>query len=405
MPAMTIAWWLACAAWLVWCSACGYPSLAARDAGGGDDATGSSPGIDAAIDAAIDASPDARLFCYGTGIVQVCFAAAPTQPLTLFDNSPIDTSAPPSSTPGTCAPVASGGGGYCVIVATTVTFDGEVRAIGPKPLVVVASDAIMVTTIGAIDVASHRGLVYEIGAGGDPTICAAGTLPTKAATSGGGGAGGSLAGRGGNGGNGGDGGNAGISGPVVTTFPELRGGCPGQDGAEAVTSTRGVRGHGGGAVYLIAGNTITVQGTINASGESGAQGGVVGGAGGAGGGGGGAGGMIGFDAPTISATGVILASGGGGGGASGQGVGTAGNPGADPTSTAAAAGGGGGGGLGGGGAAGSARVIGGPGGNASNGAITTGAGGGGGGGGGAAGLIRAPATASFGSGVSPLPTP
>jgi hypothetical protein len=153
-------------------------------------------------------------------------------------------------------------------------------------------------------------------------------------------------------------------------------------------------GHGGGAVFLIAGTKIDIQGGINAAGE----GGTPGIKNSAGGGGGGAGGMIGFDAPMITANSLILAN--GGGGAEGSGTATvAGAPGNDPTTILAAAGGventvqGGDGGNGSAGLAGGSGAAG-----------TSGTGGGGGGGGGA-GLIKAPADATLGANVSPAPTP
>jgi hypothetical protein len=70
---------------------------------------------------------------------------------------------------------------------------------------------------------------------------------------------------------------------------ELRGGCAGYDGGGG--GNRGGRGHGGGAVYLFAGESIQIDGAINASGG----GGFGAGSGQDGGGGGGSGGLIAFD--------------------------------------------------------------------------------------------------------------
>jgi hypothetical protein len=362
-------------------TACSYPPLPPLN---GIDAGTNPP--DARPAAPPDAPPGAQA-CYGTGIVQVCFAAPPTDPLTIENQNPtiIDT-----ANPAMCAATVSGADNYCVLVGTTITVDATLRATGPKPLVLIASDSITVTQL--IDVGSHRSIPEFIGAGADPMTCMSGT---PAGTSGGG-AGGSFTGKGGNGGaapGGGPGGQA-VNGAISIT--ELRGGCPGQAGNGG---GGGAGGHGGGAVYLIAGNRIDITGPgINAAGEGGnpglPSGGVSSGAGG-----GGSGGMIGFDAPTIMCTSLLLANGGGGG--EGSGVTTIGVPGDDPSTTAAAAGGTGGTNNGGDGGDGSTGPAAGPGGNASNG----GAGGGGGGGGGGAGLIKAPATANLGTNVSPAATP
>ena len=335
-------------------------------------------GVDAAPDAP-DAPADAQT-CFGTGLLRICLASAPTVPLIITDPTPIDTSNSPM-----CTAVISGGD-YCVLAGTMISVDVKLRATGARPLVLVARDSI--ATTGGIDVGSHRGAIPETGAGADPVTCQAGTAPVTA----GGGAGGSFAGLGGGGGAGASGSGAGgLPGSSITTIVELRGGCRAQDGAGP---SKGAGGHGGGAVFLIAGTSIEVGGNINAAGEGGGAG--VNNSSGAGGGG--AGGMIGFDAPTIMGTSLVLANGGGGG--EGSGLNTAGNAGFDPSSTAAATGGANGTAAGGDGGNGSAGPAGGPG--AQGLAGTTGGGGGGGGG---AGFIKAPATATLGALVSPPATP
>jgi hypothetical protein len=324
--------------------------------------------------------------CYGTGMVQVCLAAQPTTPLPISSPMTIDTTSSPM-----CAVTVSGGSGYCVLAATTITIEATLRATGTRPLVLVAADSISAPM--SIDVSSHRQPTESIGAGGDLAGCNAGTPPSTGTGTSGGGAGGSFIGAGGNGGlgAGAGGGNGGVHGTAPGIGTVLRGGCPGQDGAG---SSRGAGGHGGGAVFLIAGNIINVGGTINAGGEGGAPG--VSNA--SGGGGGGAGGLIGFDAPTIMVTGVLIAN--GGGGAEGAGNTTSGNPGGDAVSTNAAPGGSNGTATGGDGGSGSAGAAGGPGANGLDGNSS----GGGGGGGGAAGLIKGP-PASLGNNVSPAATP
>jgi len=362
---------------------------------------GSGSGVDAAVDApadatAIDAVPDAppdALFCYGTGIVRICLAAAPTTPFeTLGGTTTIDTTSSPL-----CASVVSGGDNYCVIAATTITIAGTLVATGTKPLVLLATQTITATS--RIDVASHRGGTESIGAGADPADCAAGTAPVNLA----GGAGGSFVGTGGTGGTGAAIGTTtgGVAGTPITALTALRGGCPGQAG---VGSAGGAAGHGGGAVFLIAGTSILVQALINAAGE----GGEGGRAATSGGGGGGAGGMIGFDAPTITVMNLLLASGGGGG--EGSSSFTVGLNGADPSSQTAAPGGDSDTNttsfVGGAGGSGSVANTDGAGGGGSPGAVGnngTNRGGGGAGGGGA-GVITAPLNAVFSNATSPAVT-
>ncbi len=330
--------------------------------------------------------PDAQ-FCYGTTSPTICLAAAPTAPLVIDMATTLDTGTSPL-----CVPTVSGGGGYCVIAATTITIDATLRATGPRPLVLIATNSIMVSANGVIDVGSHRVRAPgspESGAGADPASCGAGTAPTN----GGGGAGGSCAGNGGNGGDGNTTANTGgTPGAAVGGVIELRGGCAGQDG-EGAAIDRGVGGHGGGAVLLIAVSQIDIAGGIAAGGE--------GGGGGqrhdAGGGGGGAGGMIVMDAQMKTFTGLLLANGGAGGEGSGSDV--VGKDGADATTTTAALGGAGGVPGGGDGGDGSAGTIAGAGAEGA----TGGAGGGGGGGG--AGLIKAPSYTIIGADVSPPVTP
>lgn len=354
--------------------------------------------IDASIDAPLDAPPDAppdAATCFGGSFLTVCMQQSPSAPLTVSSLSTIDT-----SSTAFCAPVTSTtrGGDYCVMAATSIAIDALLRAVGTRPLVLIARDSITIGASGMVDVGSHSNPTPQAGAGADPSECAdtAQPGPTAANGTGGGGAGGTFGGMGGAGGPGGgtNGGAAGM-GAFTLALLQLRGGCPGQAGAGGAG---GAGGHGGGAVYLIAGNRIDVQGTISAGGAGGG-----GGAGNpsAGGGGGGAGGLIGFDAPVITASGQLLANGGSGGGGASSSP-SPGSPGSDAVAIGPAAGGAGAppnGGRGGDGSARSTTVIG------ARGSSGGGTGGGGGGGGGAAGMIKAPPSASLGSNVSPAPTP
>ncbi|HSK01108.1 MAG TPA: hypothetical protein VK932_07695, partial [Kofleriaceae bacterium] len=148
-----------------------------------------------------DAPADTR-GCHGTlALTRVCLAAEPASPLTL--SGTIDTAT------AACAPTTMGtAAGACVLAGTTVTIAGIV-AVGPRPLVVVATGGEIDVT-GAIDVASHAG--GELGAGARAGTCNTGT----AATNRGGGAGGSFGFRGGNGGEGSQDPAGGTAGAPIT---------------------------------------------------------------------------------------------------------------------------------------------------------------------------------------------
>jgi hypothetical protein len=334
---------------------------------------------------------DARL-CFGDAPFTVCLAAAPTAPLTLTTAINTDTS-------NLCVATTSGGMGFCVVAGTTITVQSEgptVRATGSKPLVLVASNSI--TVMSPLDVSSHHttnpAANPETGAGADFTGCPA---PATNPANGGGGAGGSFNGVGGSGAAAARANSAGgAPGVAIATVTALRGGCPGQDG-EGAPADLGKGGHGGGAVLLIAGNSINVMAEINASGE----GGRTGNRNTSGGGGAGAGGMIVLDAHTVTNSALLLANGGGGG--EGSGENGAGADGSDPTTATAATGGSAiaNGGDGGAGSAGIATSTGGPG---LPGTVVTNLNGGGGAGGGGAGIILVPTGVTLGGTLSPLAT-
>ncbi len=273
--------------------------------------------------------------CYGNGVVTVCPVNPITgqQQITLTNTQTINT-----DTSTMCQPYRRADGtsasDFCVLAAKSITISqtGRLNGIGSKPLVLVGAN--MLDLAGTLDVASHRGGL--VGAGADPVAC-----PTVAAPTGSkGGPGGSFGEEGGDGGTGAEGGLPVPPGPFAGAVTTLRGGCRGLAGAGLQP---GAGGRGGGAVYLISTDMITIAGTINASGAGSSGANLNGG----GGGGGGAGGMIGLDAPTIvvSLTARVFANGGGGG------EGAAGNPGNggdDPASpTIPALGGAGGAGNGG----------------------------------------------------------
>lgn len=329
-------------------------------------ATGS---VDASPQTPTDARPVDTLpaNCFGTGLdVRICLKTLPDADFHVSSTRTIDT------TGG--APCEPGISQFCVIAGTTIQIDqGSTLGVsGTRPLVLISTSQLGVD--GVLDVASHLATPPRVGPGADSPLCHAET----AATTRGGGSGGSL---GTKGGNGGPMGGAMAGAALVPTT--LQGGCKGSDGADG----GGQLGHGGGSVYLIA-TSISVNGSINASGESGA--GSVND--GRGGGGGGSGGMIVFDTPMLSvAPGAQIFANGGGGG-----EGTGGLDGKDGTDASGPGAGGVGGstgstgGDGGNGGAGTADGM--PGGPGSN--VNTEGGGGGGGGAGIIKVFRAPLPSS-----------
>lgn len=296
------------------------------------------PGDDATDGPMIDMNPliDART-CFGTPH-QICLMTLPTMPRTLPATINTDTE---------CDQVESPAGGVplCVVTGTQITINNT-RAQGSRPLVIVATESITIT--GNLDVSSRRG--QTAGAGANAAGCMMNAIEGE--DDGGGGGGGGGGGFGAGGGNAGlgdtnrsNGGGAGTeatggTGGGMSVGAFIRGGCRGGDGG----STNGNNGgsgqgtnhgpgsNGGGAVYLIAQGSITVQtnGAIYASGGGGNGGNTTSG----GGGGGGSGGLIGLDAMTITVDGKLAANGGGGGGGAGNTDGGDGGDGAQPGVTA-----------------------------------------------------------------------
>lgn len=308
--------------------------------------------------------------CYGTGLFVDCYpnGSAPTNTDSLSAGS-LDT-----SNNANCTRIVpqTNGPELCLRTAQSITVSGYVRFKGSRPLVLLATTTIMVTMSGTLDVSSTRA---DVGAGGNTGPCAnvgpgaADTSPSANAGAGGGGG----AGFGTPGGPGGTSDAQGGSAGGTTALTQIRGGCQGGRGGASNSGAGGDGGNGGGGVYLIAGSSITIAGTVKANGSGG-----NGGPNKAGGGGGGSGGLIAFDTPALAITGTVFANGGGGGegGAGGQ----TGESGSDPTSYNTRASGGNNltnGGDGGGGSA-----------FANTGAAGNGASNGAGGGGGGAGRIK-----------------
>lgn len=250
---------------------------------------------------------DASPLCPGIGLdlPSVCMAKLPTMPQELANGEDLDT-----GDDDRCDPAISR---YCVIEATAITVSDSLAIGGDRPLVLMATESITIDGANAaIDAKSRRGVdMADRGPGADGAMCGNGTAPSGGGPYGGG-AGGSFHGKGGDGGDG-----AGVAGSKGTAAAMLRptvlqGGCPGQDGGGG---GGGPRGHGGGAIYMVA--PVITLGTgvvINASGGS-AYGSDGGQGPGSAGGGGGSGGMIVFDTDrlAIAPTALVFANGGAGG--------------------------------------------------------------------------------------------
>lgn len=279
------------------------------DTGGG----GGSDGGSGSGSAACTGSPDGH---YGSGqMLQVTLSSPVMTQLALTSDVDTDLASCLSGvtlTPSPSTPV-------CVLAAQTITITGTVRVTGSKPLVLVADQALTIASGAALDLVGNR--VVDATTTGQAAGAGTGVCATQDSDNGdpaGGGPGGSFATKGG------DGGSPGpdAAGSIGAAF---QGGCNGGDGGDNSTSnaTGGKGGGGGGAIYLFAGCSIEIDGTVNASGAGGSGGGQgTPGSGppqnnpperGAGGGGGGAGGFIGIDAPSVTVHGTLLANGGGGG--------------------------------------------------------------------------------------------
>jgi hypothetical protein len=342
------------------------------------------------------APPSDGSVCVGKGLLgSLCLTRTPTSSVTLA-GSTINTA---STAAGNCTELhpQTGGPSLCIVAGTTVNIASgtTVRGIGPNPLVLFATQSIIIA--GSLDVSTHSnetiGGTPALGAGARSAVdCAAigtdgqpGKLLNNNDLGGGGAGGGSFGTAGGAGGTGGNG-NIGHGNPVAGgAAGVVVGGCPGGHGGDGSGGGGGgLGGNGGGAVYLLAGESILISGTINASGSGGGAG-IDGIFSSGGGGGGGAGGLIGLDAPRVLNNGTLFANGGGGGGGGGSQSINHGVAGGDPivVQTAAKGGTGGGGGGGDGGDGSTGPVTGVVGKNSQNNSKCAGGGGGGG-----AGVIR-----------------
>lgn len=356
---------------------CGFSHGALDDASLGSSSDGSTIDIDAPMaDAHVDAPPGQT--CFGVGLLQECFAPGSEPTGQYHPSGTINT-----DTDTNCnrvIPQANGNPSLCLEQANTVLIDGGVRYTGKRPIVLLATTTITISN--TLDVSGG-------GAGAEPAACNDGnngnddTSNGSSAGAGGGGGGGFGTGGGGGGSSDASGGSGGGS----TALTAIRGGCKGGNGGTSSDGSGGAAGAGGGAIYLIAGQSISVPGTIKANGQRGRGGSRK-----AGGGGAGSGGLIGFDAPTVTVAGTAFANGGGGG--EGGDTNASGRDGFDPSMYNQAAFGGNGGALNGGNGGNGAYLM--TGANGGN-----GAGNGAGGGGGGNGRVKIYPTRSLAGKISP----
>ncbi len=284
------------------------------------------PRHDAGADADLDGPPDIGIdarACFGSpqGLFQTCLTAPLDGPL--FLSGIFDT-----TNDSRCRQVVqSTGRPVCVIAAESVTVSTAVVVRGARPLVLIAGDFIQIDA--PVDGSSTAGR-------SGPGAKGLGECDTdgnggNSAMGGAGGSGGTFGYRGGAAQHGGGVFTTAHPASVPVALLDVRGGCVGYTAgiSSNVVSTAAKGGAGGGAIYLIAGNRITVSasGKVNASGAGG-QGGPIRG----GGGGGGGGGLFAFDAPKVTLDGAVFARGGGGG--SGGSDMTEGNRGSEPAAAA-----------------------------------------------------------------------
>jgi len=214
----------------------------------------------------------------------------------------------------------------CVVIGSDIAIPQASFASGARVLVLFALQSITIPAATGLDAGSRMGAAKGPGAG---ALCTVATDGDHSA----GGAGGSMLFAGGNGGQSSNGfGTGAIAGEIPTG---LKGGCRGTAGLDQNGNPASIPGDGGGGVYLVAGQSITIGGYVLAGGAGG-QGGQAGSL--EGGAGGGAGGMIVLDAPSVDLTGAFLLANGGAGGGGGV-PSTPGGPGEDSVGLATARGG------------------------------------------------------------------
>jgi hypothetical protein len=289
---------------LVSCFGCGFKSPAVGD-GSLDDMP--------MLDGALDASPDAVA---GDDLLLVGTVTYDTGSHVLKVNN-VPTTAMHMT-------VTLGADSFDAIVAHDVhlLIGTSLKATGGAPLVIVAQNNITIDASASIDVSDG-------GAGMLPNCSTPPGVGSDDDNGGGGGGGGGFIGAGGHGGSGHNNNVAGGTGAAsISPNSGLQGGCPGGRAGTGSMGSGGAPGRGGGAIYLEAGNSITLA--ANAQLVANGAGGHGGPAGNNGGGGGGSGGMLWLKAshiiaPLVSPSARLIANGGSGGGGGSDAAGTDGN--------------------------------------------------------------------------------
>lgn len=358
---------------------------AAQDAGDDDQAE---PDAAPVIDAGMLVDSSVMPVCVGGTYEKVC--VEPPAATLMLATQTIDTTSSALCKPFSATPSIP----LCVVPATAITIPqgSTVTVIGNRPLVLLSTSTI--TIDGTLDASSTPA---RTGPSADNGPCGNANGPGNG-FQGGGGGGGSYGTAGGNGAN-----SPSSFGGGAAAAPNLAGftaGCRGNKGGNGI-GDGGNGGHSGGAVLLLAAQTVTVSqnGTVNASGA----GGNAGRPGGGGGGGGGTGGTIVFDAMTVNVSGKCFANGGAGAGGANNGPARDGGQSTAPDKAAIGGDGARTGGDGGNGATSKDGSL--PGSPGQNGGFPSGGAGGGGGGGGGVGLIKVFATTKNldEDGLSPQP--
>jgi hypothetical protein len=231
--------------------------------------------------------------------------------------------------------VTQPGGPDAVVLAMTgltVSSGGSLTVTGSLPVILaVWGDA---TVAGTVSAASAIGGNSGAGQGAFSCNAQAGVPDTN---TGGGGGGGGFGSRGEDGGTGSPTGRGGRGGGAFGNLiiEPLVGGCPGGAGGKSSTNAGSAGGPGGGAVQISAAGTLTVQGTVTASGAGG-SGGLSLSSNANGGGGGGSGGGVLLEGWHISIPNTARLTANGGAGAEGSNMGsTNGTNGEDGSQTTA----------------------------------------------------------------------
>ena len=249
-----------------------------------------------------------------------CPKVTPTGQYTVQANIDTDTDMGCSNSKvdqGAAAPVA------CVISADSISVPtGHHYVSGNNVLVLIAATTIDIQ--GTLDASGSPTTTPVLG-----SVCnnvSSGAFDGSSGGGGGGGAFGDTSGTGGAGGTVSAQGGAGAS--SINSVVVVRAGCPGaQGGTELPAMTTSFGGTPGGAIYLIAGKSITVEATGVVLANGGGGGGGASNSdfdGGEGGGGGASGGLLGFDSAVVEIDGTVTADGGGGGGGGGVVAGSSG---------------------------------------------------------------------------------